>query len=643
MNEIKSLFLKNYRIFNVIQKIELPPITILTGINSSGKSSVIKALNLLKNTDYKSYPYTIRFDKDKSNSLTFDLIKNNSTSEDSILFGFKIYNIFLGKSVHVLLSLEKKNDFEGIVKQIQIVAEKKVILMLDFLPDSRIRTNIDLNFFNDNLKSLSTLKDKYQKFKDDLISDDEIPSSYYQVVESFSVDWVETAGKFRKMTEDEIIQKVEAENIRKKEFNDFRNLHPISYSERKWLKDFFESGRHFPGEYPLDQKWYTLVNKVYSNDVLFNHPLLTKLIELPIKDLNYEAVKREITAYILDNDLTIDEEVLDRSIEEIVSNLKIHSYNEIEDKVLMDTKWAIETSCPGAPFMDEIDWSIERYVEHAFARAPFYEIFNPSELRSRPMGVKPFGNYPDNLSNLEKYISLVFKKIEEVVFEDIGRQIQIPLSSLSVDRIINFNHPLHALIATHKEKFTNNSFIRKWLKEFGVCEDFSISMPIDGLGYSILLKKGKKHIQLVDEGMGTMHLVGILLIIAANESKYKSNEGITLILEEPEANMHPAWQSKLAELFLDAKTKMGVNFIIETHSEYLIRKFQNLVASQKFDKDDIIIHYIGRKNPKTKQPDVRNIRINPNGTLSEEFGPGFIDEADNLALELMKVRHFQKN
>jgi hypothetical protein len=35
---------------------------------------------------------------------------------------------------------------------------------------------------------------------------------------------------------------------------------------------------------------------------------------------------------------------------------------------------------------------------------------------------------------------------------------------------------------------------------------------------------------------------------------------------------------------------------------------------------------------------VREIKINSDGSLSDSFGPGFIDEAQNLALELFFSR-----
>ena len=45
---ISEISLENFRVFKNKCSFELAPITILTGANSSGKSSVIKALNLMK-------------------------------------------------------------------------------------------------------------------------------------------------------------------------------------------------------------------------------------------------------------------------------------------------------------------------------------------------------------------------------------------------------------------------------------------------------------------------------------------------------------------------------------------------------------------------------------------------------------------
>ena len=45
---MKNIILNNFRVFDNVAEFKLPQITILTGRNNSGKSSVIKALLLLE-------------------------------------------------------------------------------------------------------------------------------------------------------------------------------------------------------------------------------------------------------------------------------------------------------------------------------------------------------------------------------------------------------------------------------------------------------------------------------------------------------------------------------------------------------------------------------------------------------------------
>jgi len=88
---------------------------------------------------------------------------------------------------------------------------------------------------------------------------------------------------------------------------------------------------------------------------------------------------------------------------------------------------------------------------------------------------------------------------------------------------------------------------------------------------------------------------------------------------------------------LITKNNYNINFIIETHSEYLIRKLQYLVAKKEINANHISIHYMNNSNPKNRQkgePQVRHIKVNEDGRLSNSFGTGFFDEADNLAFDL---------
>ncbi len=132
-------------------------------------------------------------------------------------------------------------------------------------------------------------------------------------------------------------------------------------------------------------------------------------------------------------------------------------------------------------------------------------------------------------------------------------------------------------------------------------------------------------------------LEGIKLNSTTLDDNVQYQKQATLIIEEPEANLHPLLQSKLADFFaLTVNYFPNMKFIIETHSEYLIRKLQLLVAKESISPEKLIIHYFNaNEHVNANEPKVKIIEINRYGQLTENFGPGFFDEAINLKFDLM--------
>ena len=157
----------------------------------------------------------------------------------------------------------------------------------------------------------------------------------------------------------------------------------------------------------------------------------------------------------------------------------------------------------------------------------------------------------------------------------------------------------------------------------------------------IYIKQKDKDVALADLGFGFSQLIPIVLKII---NTVESNSEI-LIIEEPEANLHPNLQSKLADIFaLTVKTFPRLNLIIETHSEYLIRKLQYLTAKGDISPDDTSIYYFNAdKYVSPQEPKVKQIEIRENGNLSDTFGPGFYDETTRLQFDLMKLNQEQNN
>ena len=81
---------------------------------------------------------------------------------------------------------------------------------------------------------------------------------------------------------------------------------------------------------------------------------------------------------------------------------------------------------------------------------------------------------------------------------------------------------------------------------------------------------------LFDMGSGTILMFKMLIELAW--LTIDGSESTLVIVESPENILYPKNQSLLADLFLDLYERFGLRFIIETHSEYLIRITQVLVA-----------------------------------------------------------------
>lgn len=203
-----------------------------------------------------------------------------------------------------------------------------------------------------------------------------------------------------------------------------------------------------------------------------------------------------------------------------------------------------------------------------------------------------------------------------------------------------------------------NIFVNKWLSEFGI-GDRLVVVPIQGGAYHIKVEQegrsGARH--LSDYGRGTAQIVFLLLsmAVAAHENRHQPKgtrtDGSLLVLEEPEVNLHPNFQSRLVEMLLDFSQNFEFQLIVETHSEYLIRKTQILHSKQigRMNNPNEFRESI-TENKRSKQgqfsPSFAAIYFSADkppygmiyrsdGKFENEFGSGFFDVSSNLAFEIL--------
>lgn len=286
--------------------------------------------------------------------------------------------------------------------------------------------------------------------------------------------------------------------------------------------------------------------------------------------------------------------------------------------------------------------------------------------------------YHDCIHDFTKFRTTL---IQDAISEDICQSLAYVSSSridvqrlYSVDNNDNFSHALIEYLEARRvysprKEYVPGSFINKWIKEFEIGDRFEVQPIENGLGFVLKVYQSPEDNEgtlLADYGYGISQLISILIEIETSILKsqtfYKGNSVVnketgkinlermfdvgiettiprTIVIEEPEIHQHPSFQSKLAEMFVDAMNCHNVQFILETHSEYLVRRIQTLVAKQDspLSKEDVSIIYVNNRVQEGEKK-VRQIEIADDGRLKEPFGPGFFDEADSLAMNLLMIK-----
>lgn len=139
-------------------------------------------------------------------------------------------------------------------------------------------------------------------------------------------------------------------------------------------------------------------------------------------------------------------------------------------------------------------------------------------------------------------------------------------------------------------------------------------------------------------GFGISYLLPIIVtgLIAA--------EGSIMIVENPEAHLHPAAQSKVGK-FLAMVADSGVKVVVETHSDHLINGIQYYAVAHPDFSPKVIINNFGiAQDPKTKQAKVKiqPIRLSDNGDYTN-WPDGFMDQSRKDLFDLYQLRMNMQN
>ena len=147
---------------------------------------------------------------------------------------------------------------------------------------------------------------------------------------------------------------------------------------------------------------------------------------------------------------------------------------------------------------------------------------------------------------------------------------------------------ISALLSGRIRHLSIDEQILNWLQRLELIESYNLRPLSDtGRDYEFLVKQYKDgpEVRLTDVGFGVSQVLPVLILC------YYAPKGSILILEQPEAHLHPKVQTELADVLIDAVTNRNIQIILESHSEYLLSRLQRRIAEKKIASVDTALYF----------------------------------------------------
>jgi predicted ATPase len=129
-------------------------------------------------------------------------------------------------------------------------------------------------------------------------------------------------------------------------------------------------------------------------------------------------------------------------------------------------------------------------------------------------------------------------------------------------------------------------------------------------------------------GFGLTYCLPIIVACLAAE------KGSLLLLENPEAHLHPRGQSALGRLLARCAAD-GVQIIVETHSDHLINGIRIAAKRREIASEAVAVHFFNR-DIESGESSVVSPVLHSNGRFSE-WPEGFFDEWSRALDELLDI------
>lgn len=200
---------------------------------------------------------------------------------------------------------------------------------------------------------------------------------------------------------------------------------------------------------------------------------------------------------------------------------------------------------------------------------------------------------------------------------------------------LNGQHAINLMVMDSLRKGSKQKRIKdkvvQWMKKAEICSNIEIR-DLSERHYELYIQHPNtgEYQNYADVGYGNSQILPVLV------GGYNLSPNSIFAVEQPEIHLHPKAQAELGDFFLDLRNNQ-VQSIVETHSEHLVLRLQQHIASGQINPNDLAVYYIYSVDGNKK---AIKMRINKEGIFTTPWPEGFFPERLIEAKKLAMLRGF---
>jgi hypothetical protein len=130
----------------------------------------------------------------------------------------------------------------------------------------------------------------------------------------------------------------------------------------------------------------------------------------------------------------------------------------------------------------------------------------------------------------------------------------------------------------------------------------------DGAPRQVIVTNSNRGDNLIDVGYGVSQVLPVIVQAIIAES------ATHMMLQQPEVHLHPRAQAALGSFIVALARERRMEFVIETHSDYIIDRIRMEIARKRFQPEDVAILYFEKVGSSAR---IHSLQLDKNGNIMD--------------------------